>query len=102
MVTEKKIRYWTWESPDGETRNQTDFTLSNQRGIVTNCEVITTADIGSDHRLVRMTLRINKRLARLKSVKKQKAFNINTQKLKGMKEIFEINLKTYLKKLRRR
>ena len=38
-----------WESPDGETRNQIDFTLSSQRGIVTKCEVITKADIGSDH-----------------------------------------------------
>ena len=33
---------------------------------MTNCEVITKADIGSDHRLVRMTLRINKRLTRHK------------------------------------
>ena len=67
--------------------------MSSQTGIVTNCEVITKADIGSDHRLVSMTLRINKRLARLKTIKKQKPFNINTHKLKGMKEIFEINLK---------
>ena len=55
--------------------------------------MITKADLGSDHRLVRMTLRINKRLARLKTIKKQKHFTINTQKLKSMKEIFEINLK---------
>ena len=61
-----KHRYWTWESPDGETRNQIDFSMNSQRGIVTNCKVITKADIGSDHRLVRMTLKINKRLARLK------------------------------------
>ena len=60
---------------------------------MTNCEVITKADIRSDHhRLVRMTLRINKRLARLNTIEKQKPFNINAQKLKGMKEIFEINL----------
>ena len=26
-----------------------DFALSNQRGIVTNCEVITKADIGSEN-----------------------------------------------------
>ena len=65
---------------------------------MTNCEVITKTDIQSDHRLVRMTLRINKSLARLKTIKKQKRF-INTQKLKGMKEILEINLKTDLKQL---
>ena len=88
LFQKPKNRYWTWESPDGETRNQTDFTLSSHRGIVTNCEVITKADIGSDHRLVRMTLSINKRLARLQTIKKQNRFNINAQKLKGMKEIF--------------
>ena len=92
-------RYWTWESSDGETRNQIDFTLSSQRGIVTNCEVITKADIGSDHRLVRMTLGINKNLARLKTMKKQKSFNVYTQKFRGMKEIFEINLKNRFEKL---
>ena len=26
----QKNRYWTWESPDEETRTQIDFTLSNQ------------------------------------------------------------------------
>ena len=43
---------------------------------MTNCEVIPKADIGSDHRLVRMTFRINKRLARLKAIKNP--FDINT------------------------
>ena len=36
---------------------------------MTDCEVITKADIGSDHWLVRATLRRNKRLARLKTIK---------------------------------
>ena len=79
LFQKPKNRYWTWKSPDGETRNQIDFTLSSQRGILTNCEVITKADIGSDHRLVRMTMRINKRLARQKTIKKQIPFNVNTK-----------------------
>ena len=70
LFQKPKNRYWTWESSNRETRNQIDFTLSNQRGIVTNSEVITKVDIGSDHRLVRVTLRINKRLASLTSIKK--------------------------------
>ena len=36
-----KSRYWTWESPDGYTKNQIDFILSSQRGIVEDCSVIT-------------------------------------------------------------
>ena len=51
------------------TRNQIDFALTNQRRIVTNCKVITKTNIGSDHRRVRMTSRINDRLAKLKSIK---------------------------------
>ena len=66
LFQKPKNRYWTWESPDGETRNQTDFALSNQRGIETNCEMIKKADIGSDRRLVRMTLRMIKKSVRLK------------------------------------
>ena len=34
------------------------------------------------------------RLVKLKAIKKLKPVNINTQKLKGMKERFEINLKS--------
>ena len=75
--TNKQKRYWTLESLDGETRNQIDFTLCNQRKIVTNCEKITKTDIGSVNRLVRMTLRMNEKLAKLKTIIKQKPFNIN-------------------------
>ena len=62
---------------------------------MTNCHVITEADIGSDHRLVRMTLRMNKRLVGLKTVIKQKPFNIKTQKLKGIKGRSDIDLKRF-------
>ena len=66
--------------------------MCNQRGIVTNCEVITKADIRSDYKLVRI-MRMSKRLEKLKTMKKKKPFNVSTQKLKGMKERFRINLK---------
>ena len=86
LFQKPKNRYWTWESPDGETRNQIDFTLSSQRGIVTNCEAITKADIGSDHRLVRMILRINKKLARLKSIKNKNLLMLTHKDSKALKK----------------
>ena len=46
---------------------------------MTNCEIIAKANIETDHRLVRMTLRINKRLARLKTIK-SKAMLVSTHK----------------------
>ena len=54
-------RYWTWEAPEGMTKNQTDF-MSSERKIVGNCKVITKVDIRSDHRMVRARVEINKKL----------------------------------------
>ena len=54
-------RYWTWEAPGGVTKNQTDFILSSDRKIVRNCEVMTEVDIGSDHRMVRARVEIEKK-----------------------------------------
>ena len=48
-----------------------------------------------------MVMRMNKRLVRLKTIKKQKPFKNSTRKLKGMKEKFEINLKADLKNERK-
>ncbi|XP_072017024.1 craniofacial development protein 2-like [Amphiura filiformis] len=39
-----KNRYWTLESPNGITKNQIDFILRSQRGIVEDCSVITSVD----------------------------------------------------------
>ena len=75
----KNNRYWTWESPDGETRNQIDFTLSSQREIVTNCEVITKADIGSDQ-ISKNDTEDKQTLTRLKTIKKSKNLLILTHK----------------------
>ena len=65
-------RCWTWEAPGGVTKNQIDFILSSDRKIVRNCEVITKIDIGSDHRMVRARVEIDKKLTRLKRIQKQK------------------------------
>ena len=87
-----KSRYWTWESPNGVTKNQIDFILSNQRGIVKNCEVITNVDIASDHRMVRVNISINKKLARLRFIQNKRKTRINIMKLKGKKEEFQLKL----------
>ena len=46
------------------------FILSSDRKIVGNCEVIINVDIGSDHRMARARVEINKTLMRLKNWKK--------------------------------
>ncbi|XP_072048312.1 uncharacterized protein [Amphiura filiformis] len=88
-----KNRYWAWESPDGHTRNQIDFILSSQRGIIQDCGVITNVDIGSDHRMVRAKLHISKRLARLKFIRNEKKSKINILRLREKRPEFQLELK---------
>ena len=47
-------------SSRGCDQNQIDFIPSSDRKIVRNCEVITKVDIGSDYRLVRARVEIDK------------------------------------------
>lgn len=46
-----KPRKWTWRSPDGKTKNELDFILSDNRKISTDVTVLNQFDINSDHRL---------------------------------------------------
>ena len=93
-------RYWTWESPGATAKNMIDLALSNKREIVTDCGVITKADKGSDHRMIRIKIKINKKLARVKSMKRPKPIYIDNQKLLASKMKFQINLKNRFEALK--
>ena len=67
-------RYWTWESPGGIYKNQIDFILTTDKTIFQNTEILTQVDIGSDHRLLRGKIKMNKKLTRLKKIHRKKAF----------------------------
>ena len=82
-------RYWTWEAPGGVTKNQIDFILSSDRKIVRNCEVITKVDIGSDHRMVRARVEIDKKLMRLKRIQKQKPYRLDLRVLEKLATPFK-------------
>ena len=71
-----KNRYWTWESLNGEHKNQIDFILCSEKTTIKDCEVITKVDVGSDHRMVRAKLKINMKLIRLKHIKQQKPMKL--------------------------
>ena len=70
-----------------------DFALCNKREILVNCGVITQADKGSDHRMIRTKIKINKKLARVKTMNKLKPLNFDLQKLNRAKEEFQLNLR---------
>lgn len=63
-------RNWTWSSPDGVTKNEIDFIISNRRGIVQDVAVLNRCTIGSDHRMVRAKVVIDTKRERRKLVKK--------------------------------
>ena len=88
-----KNRYWTWESPNGEYKNQIDYIMCSEKSTVEDCEVIPKVDIGSDHRMVRAKLRIDKRLIRLKHIRQQRPRKMNAEVLEANKTKFVINLK---------
>ena len=77
-------RYWTCKADGGMPKNQTDFILSSDRKTVTNCEVITKVDIGSDHRMVRARVEINKKLMRLKKIQKQTRLKLELRVLEKL------------------
>ncbi|KAG7296521.1 hypothetical protein JYU34_020303 [Plutella xylostella] len=57
-------RKWTWASPDGRTKNEKDFIMTDKRHIFRDVPVINRFKTGSDHRLLRGTLNINFKLER--------------------------------------
>ncbi|XP_013384095.1 craniofacial development protein 2-like [Lingula anatina] len=66
-IYKKKIsRRWTWQSPDGCTRNEIDYIMTNRPNIFTDVKVLNRLDAGSDHRAVMGVIRINVRKDRQK------------------------------------
>lgn len=55
-------RKWTWRSPDGNTRNQIDYILTNNIHMIHDVDVLNRFNTGSDHRLVRTRIYINTKL----------------------------------------
>jgi len=63
-------RKWTWASPDGVTRNEIDFIITNNRNMVYDVSVLHNCSIGSHHRLVRAKITINLKKERTKIITK--------------------------------
>ena len=69
----KAGRRWTWRSPDGNTKNEIDYIMTDKPSMVTDVTVINRVNIGSDHRMVMGSITLNTRAQR------RKLLNKNTQ-----------------------
>ena len=69
-------RLYTWQSPDGKTRNQIDFILVKRRwkSSVRISKTLPGADIGSDHQLLFANIRV--KLKRVETVCRAKRFDL--------------------------
>lgn len=60
MFKSRRGKMWTWISPDGKTKNQIDFIMTNQPNSFYNVKVLSHFMIDSDHRPVIAKLSIEK------------------------------------------
>ena len=88
--------------PNGEHKNQIDFILCYEKTTIEDCEVITKVDVGSDHRMVRAKLKINKKLIWLKHIKQKKPMKLRIDVLEAKSDEFEINLRNRFTTLQRK
>ncbi|XP_072021447.1 uncharacterized protein [Amphiura filiformis] len=88
----KPSRQWTWESPDGSTRNKIDFILIRQKWktSVTSSRSFPSADIGSDHQLVLANIKLKLRSRGKQS--KIKKFDVSKRYLQQTYSDYQVTI----------
>ena len=87
-------RRWTWISPDGNTKNEIDYIMTDKPSMVTDVTVTNRVNIGSDHRMVMGSITLNTRAERRKLLNKNARTRVDTQMIGTKKNTFQIELKT--------
>ena len=88
----KAGRRWTWRSPDGNTKNEIDYIMIDKPSMVTDVTVINRVNIGSDHRMVVVSITLNTRPERSKLLNKNTRTRVDTQMIGTKKNTFQIEL----------
>ena len=89
----KAGRRWTWRSPDGHTKNEIDYIMTDKPSLVTDVTVINRNNIGSDHRMVMGSITLNTRAERRKLLNKNSRTRVDTQMIGTKKNTFQLELK---------
>ena len=90
----KAGRRWTRRSPDGHTKNEIDYIVTDKRSMVTDVIIINRASIGSDHRVVMGSVTLNTRAERRKLLNKNTRTRVDTQMIGTKKNTFQLELKS--------
>ena len=89
----KAGRRWTWRSPDGNTKNEIEYIMTEKPSIVTDVTVINRVNIGSDHRMVMGSITLNTRAERRKLLNKNIRTRVDTEIIGTKKNTFQLELK---------
>ena len=87
----------TWVSPDEECKNQIDYILISQRyrNSAKNVKTRPSADCGSDHLLIKATLKL--KLKKIGKIKRKRQWNREILKVSVEKEKFRTKLEKSIK-----
>ena len=97
----KAVRRWTWRSPDGNTKNEMDYIMTDKPSMVTDVTVINRVNIGSDHMMVMGSITLNTRAERRKLLNKNTRTRVDTQIIRTKKNTFQLELKKQVHSTRR-
>ena len=89
----KAGRRWTWRSPDGHTKNEIDYIMTDQPSMVTDVTVINRNNIGIDHMMVMGSITLNTRAERRKLLNKNTRKRVDTQMIGTKNNTFQLKLK---------
>ena len=84
---------WTWRSPDGHTRNEIDYIMTDKPSMVTDVAAINRINIGCDHRMVMGIITLNTRAERRKLLNKNTRTTVDNKMIGTKKNTFQLELK---------
>ena len=82
----KAGKRWTWRSPDGHTRNEIDYIMTDKLSMVTDVNL-------SDHRILIGSVKLNSRAEKRKLLNKNTLPSVDTQTIGTKKNAFQLELK---------
>ena len=79
--------------PDGHTKNEIDYIMTDKPSMITYVTVINPINIGSDHMIVMGSITLNTRAERRKLLNKNTRTRVDTQMNGTKKNSFQVELK---------